>query len=92
MLVGKIIGTVIATRKDEGLVGSKLMITQPLDMEGNEVDRPLVAVDTVGAGVGEIVLYVVGSVAPYAVRKTEVPVDAAIVGIIDKIDVMKKEG
>ncbi len=89
MLVGKIIGTVTATRKDEALVGAKLLITQPLDMKGNEQDNPIIAVDTVGAGVGEIVLYVSGSVAPYAVRKHEVPIDAAIVGIVDRIDLMK---
>ncbi len=86
MLIGKVIGTVIATRKDEALVGAKLLITQPLDMKGNEVDSPLIAVDTVGAGVGETVIYVSGSVAPFAVRKHEVPVDAAIVGIVDRID------
>ncbi len=89
MLVGKIIGTVTATRKDEALVGAKLLVTQPLDMEGNAKDHPIVAVDTVGAGVGETVLYVSGSVAPFAVRKKDVPVDAAIVGIIDRIDLQK---
>jgi len=86
MLIGRVIGTVIATRKDEGLVGSKLLITQPMDFLGKDRDNPLIAVDTVGAGVGEIVIYVTGSVAPHAVRKSEVPVDAAIVGIVDKID------
>lgn len=89
MLVGKVIGTVTATRKDEALVGSKLLVTQPLDMEGSPKDHPIIAVDTVGAGVGETVIYVTGSVAPYAVRKKEVPVDAAIVGIIDRIDLTR---
>lgn len=89
MLIGKIIGTVTATRKDEGLVGAKLLITQPMDMEGKEKDFPIIAVDTVGAGVGETVIYVNGSVAPFAVRKHEVPIDAAIVGIVDRIDLMK---
>ena len=89
MLIGKVIGTVISTRKDEALVGAKLLITQPLDMDGREKDSPVIAVDTVGAGVGETVLYVTGSVAPFAIRKKDVPVDAAIVGIIDRIDVMK---
>ncbi|MFZ5354827.1 MAG: EutN/CcmL family microcompartment protein [Bacillota bacterium] len=89
MLIGKVIGTVIATRKDEALVGAKLLITQPLDMQGKEKDSPIIAVDTVGAGVGEVVIYVSGSVAPFAVRKHEVPVDAAIVGIVDKIDLQQ---
>lgn len=89
MLVGRIIGTVTATRKDEALVGAKLLITQPLDMEGNAKDHPIIAVDTVGAGVGETIIYVTGSVAPFAVRKKDVPIDAAIVGIVDRIDLVK---
>ncbi len=87
MLIGKVIGTVIATRKDEKLVGSKFLIVQPLALDGAPNDRPLVAVDTVGAGVGERVLYVVGSVSPLAVRRSDTPVDAAVVGIIDSIDI-----
>lgn len=90
MLVGRVIGTVTATRKDEALVGAKLLVTQPLDMEGNAKDHPIIAVDTVGAGVGETIIYVTGSVAPFAVRKKDVPIDAAIVGIVDRIDLMKK--
>jgi len=87
MLIGKVIGTVIATRKDEKLVGSKLLVTQPLTVDGQPCGDPLVAVDTVGAGVGERVLYVTGSVAPYALRRSEIPVDAAIIGIIDSLEV-----
>lgn len=87
MLIGKVIGTVIATRKDEKLVGSKFLIVQPLALDGAPNDRPLVAVDTVGAGVGERVLYVTGSVSPLAVRRNDTPVDAAVVGIIDSIDI-----
>jgi len=86
MLLGKIIGNVVATRKDETLVGSKMLVTQPVDLEGNPNGPPFVAVDTVGAGVGELVLYVTGSVAPFAVRRGEVPIDAAIIGIVDKIE------
>jgi ethanolamine utilization protein EutN len=86
MQLGKVVGTVVATRKDDRLVGSKLMITQPLTAVLEPMGEPLVAVDTVGAGVGEIVLYVVGSVAPFAVRKNDAPVDAAIVGIIDSVE------
>ncbi len=87
MLMGKVIGTVIATRKDEGLVGYKLLVTQPVDTEQKPKGEPLVAIDTVGAGVGELVLYVTGSVAPFAARKEGVPIDAAIVGIIDSLEI-----
>jgi len=86
MLLGKIIGNVVATRKDETLVGTKMLVTQPVDLEGKPNGQPFVAVDTVGAGVGELVLYVTGSVAPFAVRRGEVPIDAAIIGIVDKIE------
>ncbi|ABB16201.1 MULTISPECIES: EutN/CcmL family microcompartment protein [Carboxydothermus] len=86
MLLGKVIGNVVATRKDETLVGTKMLITLPVDLDGNPAGQPFVAVDTVGAGVGELVLYVTGSVAPFAVRRGEVPIDAAIIGIVDKLE------
>ncbi|GAV26510.1 ethanolamine utilization protein EutN [Carboxydothermus islandicus] len=86
MLLGKVIGNVVATRKDEALVGTKMLITLPVDLDGNPAGQPFVAVDTVGAGVGELVLYVTGSVAPFAVRRGEVPIDAAIIGIVDKLE------
>ncbi|NPV70852.1 MAG: EutN/CcmL family microcompartment protein [Firmicutes bacterium] len=89
MYLGRVIGTVVATRKDEGLVGTKLLITQPVDAEREPIGQPFVAVDTVGAGAGEIVLYVTGSVAPYAVRRGAVPIDAAIVGIVDRLELSK---
>ena len=87
MHIGKIIGTVVATRKDEKLIGSKLMITQPLDLKSKPKGQPFVAVDTVGAGVGEIVLYVNGTAGRIAAKKLDSPIDAAIVGIVDNIDV-----
>lgn len=86
MKLGIVIGQVVATRKDEKLVGCKLLITQPIDSKGNSIGESLVAVDTVGAGVGETVFYSCGSVASRAVRDISAPVDAAIVGIVDKID------
>lgn len=87
MKIGKLIGTVVATRKDEKLVGSKLMITQPLDLELNPKGEAFVAVDTVGAGVGEIILYVTGTAGRIAAKKLDSPIDAAIVGIVDNIDI-----
>ena len=87
MRIGKVIGTVVATRKDEKLIGNKLMITQPLDLSLKSKGEPFVAVDTVGAGVGEIVLFVSGTAGRIAARKLDSPIDAAIVGIVDNVDV-----
>lgn len=82
-----VVGRVTATRKDDNLVGTKLLITQPIGLDGNPLDSsPTVAVDTVGAGVGEKVIIARGSMASRAVHKIEAPVDAAIVGIIDNLE------
>lgn len=89
MLIGKVIGTVVATRKDEKLIGSKLMITQPLDLDLNPKGDPIIAVDTVGAGIGELVVYTTGTAGRIAARKLDAPIDAAIIGIIDEMDVNK---
>ncbi len=87
MNLARVIGTIWATRKDENLEGAKMQIIQPLDHKQNKIDQPLVAVDTVGAGQGEIVYYVTAREAtiPYPTRIA--PIDAAIVGIVDRIDV-----
>ncbi len=84
--MGRVIGTVVATRKDEKLTGSKLMITQPLNVKLEPIGEAIVAVDTVGAGIGELVFYSRGTAARIAARKMDAPIDAAIVGIIDLID------
>ncbi|MNI11241.1 Ethanolamine utilization protein EutN [compost metagenome] len=84
--MGKVIGRVTATRKDERLVGTKLLITQPIRLDGTLTGEPIIAVDTVGAGVGEQVIYVMGSMAARAVMEERAPVDAAIIGIIDGMD------
>lgn len=89
MHIGRVIGTVVATRKDEKLVGTKLMVTQPLDIELLPKGDPLIAVDTVGAGIGELVVFTTGTASRIAARKMDAPIDAAIVGIIDKIDINK---
>lgn len=87
MIVGKVIGNVWATRKDEGLNGLKLLVVKPLDYS-SEKDLPtLVATDTIGAGIGETVLVVKGSSARMALGRKDIPVDAIIVGIIDEVDV-----
>ena len=87
MILGKVAGTVVATRKDERLVGSKLLLVQPVQPDGTPRGAPLVAVDTVDAGVGERVLVVSGSSARMAAGLADRPVDAAIVGIVDTVDV-----
>jgi microcompartment protein CcmK/EutM len=87
MLVAKIVGTVVATRKDPRLVSNKLLLARPVDPSGKAEGNYLVAVDTVDAGVGETVLIVSGSSARMASGMKDTPVDAAVVGIIDSIDV-----
>lgn len=88
MILGKVIGTVVSTRKDERLVGSKLLLVQPGLPEGDSQGVPLVAVDTVDAGVGETVLVVTGSSARMATGLKDHPVDAAIIGIVDTVNLV----
>ena len=87
MLIAKVVGTVVATRKDDRLLNAKLLISRPIDPAGKPEGNYLVAVDTVDAGVGETVLIVSGSSARMASGLKDCPVDAAIVGIIDEIEV-----
>ena len=87
MLLAKIVGTVVATRKDERLVSTKLLIARPIDPAGKPEGNYLVAVDTVNAGFGETVLIVSGSSARMAAGLKDCPVDAAIVGIVDAIEI-----
>jgi microcompartment protein CcmK/EutM len=86
MLLAKIVGTVVATRKDPRLVSNKLMVVRGVDPRGKAEGNYLVAIDTVDAGVGETVLVVSGSSARMASGLKDCPVDAAIVGIIDAIE------
>jgi ethanolamine utilization protein EutN len=87
LLLAKIIGTVVATRKDPRLDSNKLMLVRGMDPWGKVDGAYLVAVDTVDAGVGETVLIVSGSSARMASGMKDCPVDAAIVGIVDNIEV-----
>ena len=86
MLLAKIVGTVVATRKDPRLVSSKLLVVRPVDPHGKIDGGYLVAIDTVEAGVGETVLVVSGSSARMAAGLKDCPVDAAIVGIVDAVE------
>ena len=85
MYLARIVGTVVATRKDDRLEGCKLLIVQPLDPSGRESGTPVVAVDTVSAGASEMVLVVTGSSARMTTRTKDAPVDAAIIGIVDTV-------
>ena len=84
MKIGRVIGNIWATRKDERLAGLKLLVIQPLDLlKDSPVEHPIVAADIIGAGVGEKVLYVGGSAARSAAGSRDIPVDATVVGIVD---------
>ena len=89
MLLARIVGTVVATRKDPRLVSHKLLLARPVGPTGQAEGNYLVAIDTVDAGVGETVLIVSGSSARMAAGMKDVPVDAAIVGIVDAVDVVE---
>ena len=86
MILARVVGTVVATRKDDRLVGFKLLLVQPVFPSGEDRGGPIVAVDTVDAGAAETVLIVSGSSARMAEGMTDRPVDACIVGIVDTID------
>ncbi len=87
MQMARVIGDVVATRKDPNFDSIKLLVVQPIGADGNDVGRPLVAVDSVGAGVGERVFFVRGKEAGFPWHPIEVPADAGIVGIIDSFHV-----
>ncbi len=82
MLIGKVTGTIVSTRKCESLIGSKFLEVQ-LIHNGVETDSYIVAIDSVGAGIGERVLLTTGSGARLALRDVNMPTDAVIVGIVD---------
>ena len=82
MLVGKVVGTIVSTRKNEKLIGSKFMVIEPIEKLGDP-NAKFVAIDNVGAGIGEIVLVATGSAARIGCDNEMAPVDAAIVGIVD---------
>jgi len=83
VLLAKVVGTVVATRKDAGLVGQKLLVIQPLGTDHKPAGRPLGALDSIGAGAAEEVFWVRGREASFPFLPDEVPSDATIVGIVD---------
>lgn len=88
MRIARVVGTVVSTQKSRKLHGSKLLLVQPLTLDGQPAGAALLAVDVLGAGIGEQVLVVVeGKAAGQALGRRAAPVDAAVVGIIDTVDV-----
>jgi microcompartment protein CcmK/EutM len=87
MQIARVIGTTVATIKDEKLVGRKLMIVREADERGNPVGKPYVAIDTVDAGPGDLVLVAAGSSARQTTVTKDRPVDAVIMAIIDTLEV-----
>jgi microcompartment protein CcmK/EutM len=87
MILGRVVGTVVATRKDERLVGAKLLVVRTIDPSGRDEATHMVAIDTVDAGLRDRVLVVTGSSARMASGLKDTPVDAAIVGVVDSVEV-----
>ncbi len=88
MQIGRVVGTVVATQKDPRFEGAKLLLVQPLTLDGRPRGNALLAIDTLGAGIHEKVLIVMeGRAAGEALGRKLAPVDAAVVGIIDTVDV-----
>ncbi len=97
MFLARVEGSVVATKKDEGMSGQKLLLLRPQLVDDQDPSRfregknTIVAVDTVGAGIGEMVLFCQGSSARLAARLKSAPVDAVIIGIVDTVDVLGKK-
>lgn len=87
MILGRVLGSVVATRKHPNYQGKALLLIQPLDLDGDDEGKPVLAVDSVGAGAGEKVLIVIeGRSASHAMRRRLSPANAAIVGIVDHVE------
>ncbi len=87
MQICQVLGSIVSTAKDSGFVGTKLLLVQRTDLAGQLTGDPFVATDTVGAGVGEVVLVSTGSAARATQITQNAPTDATIVGIVDRVDV-----
>ena len=90
MNIGKVVGTVVSTRKDDKLTGATLQIVKQIDLDGKDTGTFVVAIDAVGAGPGEVVLYASGSSARQTPVTKDKPADAVIMAIVDSIEVEGK--
>lgn len=86
MFLAKVVGKIVSTTKDEGLNGKKILIIAPIDMNGAVTGKEIVSIDSVGAGIGDQVLVTEGSVSMHAFGENHIPIDSAIVAIIDTIE------
>jgi ethanolamine utilization protein EutN len=91
MLLGRVIGNVVATMKNTSLVGQRLLLVQPMDRNGRDKGKVLVALDSVGAGAGETVYWCRGKEASFPFLPVEVPTEATIVGIVDQVNIPSVE-
>jgi microcompartment protein CcmK/EutM len=87
VILGRVIGKVVATMKNASLTGQRFLIVQPLDRNGRDKGKPLVALDSVGAGAGETVYWCRGREASFPFLPAEVPTEATIVGIVDRVNI-----
>lgn len=87
MILGRVIGNVVATMKDASLVGQRFLVVQPIDERGRDKGKAIVALDSVGAGAGETVYWCRGREASFPFLPAEVPTEATIVGIVDAVNV-----
>jgi ethanolamine utilization protein EutN len=87
MLLGRIIGNVVCTMKDPALLGQKLLIVQPLDRQGRDKGRPVIALDAVGAGAGETIYWCRGKEASFPFLPADLPTEATVVGIVDSVNI-----
>ena len=87
MLLGRVIGKVVATMKNASLDGQRLLLVQPIDRNGRDKGKALVALDSVGAGAGETVYWCRGKEASFPFLPVEVPTEATIVGIVDEVNI-----
>ena len=86
MLIGRVLGSVVASQKNEKLVGATLLLVQPTDLDGRDQGTAILAIDSVGAGVGDRVLLVQeGKAAQQALRQGTAAVDAAVIGVVDDL-------
>jgi ethanolamine utilization protein EutN len=90
--LGRVIGNVVATMKNESLIGQRFLIVQPIDRNGRDKGKALVALDSVGAGAGETVYWCKGKEASFPFLPVEVPTEATIVGIVDEVNLAGPTG
>jgi microcompartment protein CcmK/EutM len=91
LVLGKVVGTVWATRKDENLVGLKFMVVKHIDLDYKEKEQFIIAVDSVQAGIGDTVLVTTGSSARQTELTKNKSIDAVIMAVVDKLDISKKD-